>query len=182
MSTASAAPVDTPGKVIRAVDGDTVIARIDGKTHRIQITGLNAMELTDYRAGHWTGECLVLWLPDKVEYLPNSSYPALAAQAAADRRWLWNTDACGAGPSQNATLRVTVKWQGAETVSIANQGANPVDLANWWVRDSSYHGKLARGYTFSAGTVIPLRHYRPAHRQGLERWRPLLLGLNDYWA
>jgi len=39
-SAAPAAPVDTTGKVIRVVDGDTVIARIDGKTHRIRITGL----------------------------------------------------------------------------------------------------------------------------------------------
>jgi micrococcal nuclease len=210
--TASATPVDTTGEVIRVVDGDTVIARINGKTHRIRITGLNAMELTDYRPGHRKGECharqatrrlealvldkqmritardaasksgqrlrrslaikdasgtwidpaavlvregLALWLPNKVEYLPNSSYPALAAQAAAEGRGLWNTNACGTGPSQNATLRVIVKWQGAETVSIANQGANPVNLAGWWLRDSSYHGKLARGYTFPAKTVIP---------------------------
>lgn len=211
-SAAPAAPVDTTGKVIRVVDGDTVIARIDGKTHRIRITGLNAMELTDYRPGHRKGQCharqaarrlerlvldksvritardaasesgqrlrrslavedasgtwidpaavlvregLALWLPNKVEYLPNSSYPVLAAQAAAEGRGLWNTDACGVGPSRNATLRVAVKWQGAETVSIDNQGANPVSLADWRVRDSSYHGKLARGYTFPAGTVIP---------------------------
>ncbi|MDQ3764969.1 MAG: lamin tail domain-containing protein [Actinomycetota bacterium] len=212
--TASAAPVDTTGKVIRVVDGDTVIARIDGKTHRIRITGLNAMELTDYRPGHRKGECharqatrrletlvlgksvritardaasesgerhrlrrslavkdasgtwidpaavlvregLALWLPNEIEYLPNSSYPVLAAQAAVDRRGLWNTDACGLGPSRNATLRVTVKWQGAETVSIGNQGANPINLAGWWVRDSSYHRKLARGYTFPDGTVVP---------------------------
>jgi Lamin Tail Domain len=92
---------------------------------------------------------------NKVEYLLNSSYPALAAQAVAEGRGLWNTDACVTGPSRNATLRVTVKWQGTATVSIDKQGANPVNLAGWWVRDSSYHGKLARGYTFPAGTVIP---------------------------
>lgn len=214
-STASNTPVDTTGKVTRVVDGDTVIARIHGKTHRIRITGLNAMELTDYQQDHRKGECharqatrqleklvlgkqvritardkasesgerhrlrrslavkdasgtwidpaavlirdgLALWLPNEVEYLPNSSYPVLAAQAAAEGRGLWNTDACGVGPSRNATLRVTVKWQGAETVSIDNQGANPVNLAGWWVRDSSYHGKLARGYTFPAGTVVPV--------------------------
>jgi len=214
ISTVSSTSVDTTGKVTRVVDGDTVIARIHGTTHRIRITGLNAMELTDYRQGHRKGECharqatrqleklvlgktvritardeasesgerhrlrrslvvkdangtwidpaailirngLALWLPNKVEYLPNSSYPVLAAQAAADRRGLWNTDACGLGPSRNATLRVTVKWKGVETVTIDNQGANPVSLAGWWLRDSSYHGRLARGYTFPAGTAIP---------------------------
>lgn len=214
-SAASVTPVDTTGKVVRVVDGDTVIARIHGKAHRIRITGLNAMELTDYQRGHRKGECharratrqleklvlrkqvritaldessesgerhrlrrslavkkdangpwvdpaevlirkgLALWLPNKVEYLPNSLYPVLAAQAAAHRRGLWNTEACGVGPSRNATLRVTVKWNGDETVTISNQGAKPVSLADWWIRDSSYHGKLARGYTFPAGTVIP---------------------------
>lgn len=213
-SAASVTPVDTTGKVVRVVDGDTVIARIHGKTHRIRITGLNAMELTDYRRAHRQGECharqatrlleklvlgkqvritardkssesgerhrlrrslavkdangtwidpaavliregLALWLPNKVEYLPNSSYPVLAAQAAVNRRGLWNTDACGAGPSRHTTLRVTVKWKGAETVTIGNQGTKPVSLAHWWIRDSAYHGKLARGYTFPAGTVIP---------------------------
>lgn len=205
---ASAAPVDTTGKIIRVVDGDTVIARIDGKKHRIRITGLNAMEqgqchaveatrllealvlkkrvrITALDAASKSGDRLrrslvvedahgtsidpaaelirqglALWMPNKDEYLPNStrgdarSYPALAAEAAADRRGLWNTDACGVGPSQNATLRVSVD-PGAETVSITNQGTNPVSLARWRVRDSSFHGKLAKGYKFPRGTVVP---------------------------
>ncbi|MEU4449615.1 lamin tail domain-containing protein [Actinosynnema sp. NPDC050801] len=211
---ASAAPVDTFGQVVRVVDGDTVIARIAGKQHRIRITGLNAMELTDYRPGHRDGECharqatrrleslvldkrvrvtareedshsgkrkrlrrslavqdaggtwvdpagvliregLALWMPNEVEHLPNSTYPVLAAQAAADGKGLWNTDACGVGPSRNASLRVTVQWQGAETASVHNTGAKPVSLAGWWLRDSSYHGKRGRGYTFPAATVVP---------------------------
>jgi len=222
--TASAASVDTRGKVVDVKDGETVVARIDGKKHTFRITGLNAMELTDYGPGHLEGQChaveatrlleklvlkkrvritarhessksgkedrgkpdrlrrslavkdahgttidpaaelirqgLALWMPNEDEYLPNStrgdalSYSALAAEAAADRRGLWNTDSCGVGPSQNATLRVSVD-PGAETVSITNQGTNPVSLARWRVRDSSYHGKLAKGYKFPRGTVVP---------------------------
>lgn len=100
-------------------------------------------------------------MPNKVEYLPNftrgdaPSYPALAAQAAAERRGLWNTESCGVGPAQNANLRVTVQSEGAETVSITNQGTNPVSLADWWVRDSGYQGPRGRGYQFPAGTVVP---------------------------
>ncbi|MEU4570235.1 lamin tail domain-containing protein [Micromonospora sp. NPDC023956] len=212
---ASAAPVDTTGTVVRVVDGDTVIARIKGKKHpvRIRITGLNAMELTDYRPGHRDGECharqaarrmeelvlnkrvkitarnsgsesgkrhrlrrslevkkegkwidpaaelmkegLALWLPNKVEYLPNATYPVLAARAAREGRGLWDTDSCGAGPSQNAVLRVTVKWRGDESVSIDNLGAKPVSLAKWWLRDSSYLGDRARGYEFPSSAVVP---------------------------
>lgn len=211
---ASAAPVDTMGTVSRVVDGDTLIVKIKGRSHRVRITGLNAMELTDYRRHHRKGECharqatrrmqdmvlhkrvritardsasesgrrdrlrrsiavrdaegrwidpaavliragLALWLPNKTEYLPNTTYPVLAAEAARERRGIWNTDACGVGPSRNAMLRVTVKWRGAETVSISNPGPKPVNLAGWWLRDSAYVGKLAHGYTFPAGVVVP---------------------------
>lgn len=100
-------------------------------------------------------EGLALWMPDDVEYLPNSSYPYLALQAAGDRKGLWNTDACGAGPSRNASLRVTVQPKGDETVTVQNLGAKPVNLANWRVRDSSYHGKRGRGYRLPTGTVVP---------------------------
>ena len=210
---ASAAPIDSTGTVVRVVDGDTVIANIGGAEHRIRITGLNTMEISEYEKGHREGECrgrqatrrleelvlnktvritarrassasgerhrlrrslevtaggrtvdpaavliregLALWMPNQVEFRPNAEYPVLAAEAAAARRGLWQADGCGVGPSPDAALRVTVKPRGAETVTISNAGAGPVDLTGWWLRDSSFHGVLARGYEFRSKAVLP---------------------------
>ena len=203
-------PVRQLGTVVRVVDGDTVIADIEGQQHRIRVTGINAMELTDYDEGELKGDChavratrvmkklvlgkqvrfiaqdkdsmsgdrlrrriqlldgkktdpaeqllgqgLALWLPNGDEYRRNKRYARLAMKAAANHRGLWNSQACGAGPSQDAQLEIQVKWQGKETVTITNHGATPVDLTNWWLRDSSFHGERAHGHTFKTGPIVP---------------------------
>jgi micrococcal nuclease len=203
-------PVNELGTVVRVVDGDTVIADIGGQQHRIRITGINAMELTDYDEGELEGDChavratrvlkklvlgkqvrfiaqdknsasgdrlrrriqlldkqktdpaaqllrqgLALWLPNEDEYRRNKRYAKLGKEAADNHRGLWNSQACGAGPDQHAQLSIQVKWWGKETVTITNHSAAPVDLTKWWLRDSSFHGKRAHGYTFKAGTVVP---------------------------
>lgn len=208
--TAKPEPVRQLGTVVRVVDGDTIITDIGGQQHRIRVTGINAMELTDYDEGELKGDChavkatrvmkdlvlgkevrfiaqdknstsgdrlrrriqlldgkktdpaakllrqgLALWLPNKTEHRPNKHYAKLAADAARARKGLWNSQACGMGPDQGARLEVKVKWQGKETVTITNHSAAPVNLTNWWLRDSSKHGNLAHGYTFKAGTVVP---------------------------
>ena len=55
--TAKPEPVRHLGTVVRVVDGDTVIADIGGQQQRIRITGINAMELTDYDEGELKGDC-----------------------------------------------------------------------------------------------------------------------------
>lgn len=107
---------------------------------------------------------LALWMPNKEEYLRNEHYANLAKDAATRGVGLWNSDACGKGPSRKASLRVDVNWMGADqTVTITNGRTKEVDLGGWWIRDSSFHSnavdddlkKKARGYTIPDGTIIP---------------------------
>jgi endonuclease YncB( thermonuclease family) len=101
-----------------------------------------------------------LWLPYTVEYAWNADYSTLAQQAAARGLNLWDTNACGVGPSEGVPLRLTVSPDprgndqqnlNGEQVTIQNLSLTAaVPLDGWWLRDSS----LAR-FEFPAWAVIP---------------------------
>ncbi|OJF11771.1 lamin tail domain-containing protein [Couchioplanes caeruleus] len=102
---------------------------------------------------------LTLWQPFKGEYAWNASYRTAQARAARDRLNLYDTDACGSGPSQNAAISAFVNYDAegqddknlnGEYVRLDNASASAVPIAGWWVRDSGL-----RRYTFRAGSVIP---------------------------
>jgi hypothetical protein len=101
-----------------------------------------------------------LWLPNSAEYAWNSTYDTLAQQAGATQANLWSPNACGAGPSEGALLRLTVRPNAkgndfqnvnGERIRIENLGASaPVSLGGWWVRDSS-----PRRFHFPSWAVVP---------------------------
>ena len=123
--------------------------------------------------GRWTdlGRILMegghaLWLPNPVENAHNLEYHALAEQAAAAGRNLYDPDFCGAGPSPEAQLKLSVHWDAdgtdgtdlnGEWVDIRNTGATDVPLAGWWLRDSwlIYNARHVPGYEFPADAVVP---------------------------
>ena len=88
-----------------------------------------------------------LWLPYTVEYAWNATYARLAQEAAARGRNVWDTNACGEGPSEGVPLRVTVAPDprgddrrniNGEQVTIQNLSPTEgVPLTGWWLRDSS---------------------------------------------
>jgi micrococcal nuclease len=99
-----------------------------------------------------------LWWPDRNEYAWNAAYRQAAQLAARSGRNLYDTDACGVGPSQAAPLSLTVNYDppgndgvnlNGEWARVDNAGSTAVPLAGWWVRDSAL-----RRYTFPAGTVV----------------------------
>ncbi len=104
------------------------------------------------REGH------AVWLPNQVEYARNAMYARLAKSAWLNRRGIWDTDACGAGPHQDAQLELFVNWDAegydgdnvnGELVRIQNHGSSDVPLGGWTVRDSLHRLSLP------AGTVAP---------------------------
>jgi endonuclease YncB( thermonuclease family) len=123
--------------------------------------------------GHWEDLAklemeagLALWLPNGVEWAHNLEYHALAEQAAAAQRGLYDPDFCGAGPDQDLPISLSVNWdadgndrqnKNGEWVDIRNTGARPLPLAGWWLRDSwlNYDAAHKPGYGFPAGTVVP---------------------------
>ncbi len=104
-------------------------------------------------------EGLALWLPNPVEYAWNADYGRLTEQAAHAGRGLFTADACGAGPAARVPLRLDVTWDAdgndgenlnGEWIRIANDGAVPVRLAGWWVRDSHL-----RRFRFPSWAEVP---------------------------
>jgi endonuclease YncB( thermonuclease family) len=107
-----------------------------------------------------------LWLPNPVENAHNLEYHTLAEQARAAGRNLYNSTYCGAGPSPEAQLKLSVHWDAdgadgadlnGEWIDIRNTGASDVSLAGWWVRDSwlIYNKRRVPGYEFGADAVVP---------------------------
>lgn len=115
-------------------------------------------------ARHQLSQGLALSLVNRTEAAWDHIYGTLAQQAQSARAGLYDTSSCGVGPSENARLRLSVKWNAdgsdeanvnGEWARISNDGDQPVSLAGWWLRDSAYRGPRAHGYTFPAGTVVP---------------------------
>jgi micrococcal nuclease len=100
-----------------------------------------------------------LFMPNSREYVWNREYMFLMQQAAQRRVGLFDPTFCGYGPDQDIPIQVTVHADAAgndtvnvngEYVKIFNDGARPLSLDGWWVRDSS-----PRRFHFPAGTVVP---------------------------
>ncbi len=99
------------------------------------------------------------WLSNGTEYTWNQYYAALAKRSASRGIGIWNTSACGAGPSAGARLKVRVNWdapgndranKNGEYFAITNEGSASVSLGGWWVRD----GVPYRRFTFPARTSL----------------------------
>lgn len=102
-----------------------------------------------------------LSLPFGGEWAWDPSYRLAQARAAQDRRNLFDTDSCGAGPYQSSRLSVWVNADAdggdddnvnGEWIRIGNSSTSAVPVGGWWVRDSGL-----RRYTFPARTVVPAR-------------------------
>lgn len=68
-------------------------------------------------------------------------YFTAAQQAARNGKNLWDTDACGSGPSQDTPLRVWANWDGNgpdtpanEWVRVYNGSSTVLGIGGWWVR------------------------------------------------
>jgi len=109
-----------------------------------------------------------LALPDlrPDEYLRNGNYMMRGQRAAANHLGMYSDPThCGVGPSQEDPLRVIINYDAygndaknvnGEWMDIWNDGATPVSLAGWWIRDAAYRGTKAHGYEFpSSATVQP---------------------------
>jgi endonuclease YncB( thermonuclease family) len=115
--------------------------------------------------GKWTDagrilmkEGLAIPLSNNSEWALNAYYSAIGQRAAAQRVGIWNSYYCGPGPDDLAYLRVWVNSKApsdlgpnGEWVTVKNRDpARPVDLSNWWLRDSGL-----RRYTIPPGTTVP---------------------------
>ena len=123
--------------------------------------------------GHWTDLAklelqagLALWLPNGKEWAHNLEYHVLAEQARVAQRGLYDPASCGFGPDQDVPIKVAVNWdangpdshhRNGEWVDVFNDGARPMSLAGWWIRDSwlRYNAHHVPGFQFPAGTVVP---------------------------
>jgi endonuclease YncB( thermonuclease family) len=138
--TARSASSASRGRLLRSM-----AVKIGGKWHDI---GLDLI-----RRGH------ALALPFGGEWAWDASYRLAQAQAAQDRHNLFDTDACGTGPYQNARLSVWVNSDAegidadnlnGEWVRVGNDSGAAMAIGGWWIRDSGL-----RRFTFSRGTVVP---------------------------
>jgi endonuclease YncB( thermonuclease family) len=122
---------------------------------RGRLVDLARLEL---KAGH------ALWLPNDDETAHNTDYGRLAAEAIRAGRNLYDSRTCGVGPDQDLPIDLVINWDAdggdaknlnGEWVDIRNDGARPLNLGGWWLRDSAlrYTGKTP-GYVFPAGTVV----------------------------
>jgi hypothetical protein len=102
-----------------------------------------------------------LWLPFNDEWAWDAAYQVAAQQAAHERRMIYDTARCGAGPAQASALTVWVNGDAdglddqdlnGEWIRIGNPSGRDVPIGGWWVRDSGL-----RRYTFGTGTVVPAR-------------------------
>lgn len=102
------------------------------------------------------------WSVDKPEFAHNLEYRVLAGDASATSRGLWTANSCGTAPNAGAALRLAVSWEsevdGYEAIMIFNDGAGPVDLGGWIVRDSALNKhRLPAGMVVPANDSVELR-------------------------
>jgi endonuclease YncB( thermonuclease family) len=100
-----------------------------------------------------------LFLSNRTEFAWNHEYNTLAQQAAQKGLGLFDTTFCGYGPDQDIPITVTAHPNPAgddqlnvngEYVRVGNEGARPLDLSGWWVRNAA-----TRRFYFPAGTSVP---------------------------
>jgi endonuclease YncB( thermonuclease family) len=117
--------------------------------------------LTQIREGR------ALWAPNPDEWA-HKEYNYAAQYAAAHRVGIYDTDACGSGPSQTARLSMWVNWDASggpdnstrvngEWAYIYNSGPGDLSLSGWWFRDTWVDRyKFPRGAKIPAGKGITL--------------------------
>lgn len=124
---------------------------------------------------------VTLWMHNSTETAWNRRYNLLGQRAASEHIGLWNTTTCGAGPNQDAQLKVWVlsdpvgddaRDVNAEYMRVQNRGAAPLALGNWWIRDSGL-----RRFTFPVGTVLG-----PGHTITVRSGRGSSAGETFYWG
>lgn len=122
--------------------------------------------------GRWVdlGDLLVreghaLWMGGQVEWAWNARYARDEQEAVRAGRNLWDSDSCGAGPSQEAPLQLWVNWNpvgddhenGGEFVKVRNLGDAPVALGGWTIRDASHlYFHVPRGTVLAPHTTVTL--------------------------
>jgi endonuclease YncB( thermonuclease family) len=149
------------------VRGSGRIVRLAAKDAESRSRGRFIRTVAVKSGGRWRdvgtimiGEGLGLWWATLSESAPNLSYRALLQQSIAAQRGLFDTDACGAGPSAASPLKLWANWDadGDDTANPAGEWVkvrnldpvNAVPLGGWYLRDSGL-----RRYTFPAHAVIP---------------------------
>lgn len=106
-----------------------------------------------------------LALPDSLpdDYAWNKTYMTLSQRAARSGIGLFNTSSCNPGPSQSTPIKMWLKWDADgndaqnsndEWVRIRNNGATPLSIGGWHLRDSYNRGEFSQGYEFPASAVI----------------------------
>ncbi len=100
-----------------------------------------------------------LFHPNHAEWAWNKPYAAAAQHAARRGQGLWDTNACGSGPSEGARFRIWVNWDAdgtdgpgnlnGEWAKIKNTSGSDVGLAGWWFRDSHL-----RWFRFPSGARV----------------------------
>lgn len=109
----------------------------------------------------------MMWFPlsdastKKPEWAHNLEYRVLAEDAAAAARGLWASP-CGQSPTAGANLRMWVSYTQStpnpERVFIENQGAGPIDLGGWTLRDSALNVyKLPAPTALGAGQILEVQ-------------------------
>ncbi|HYH57740.1 MAG TPA: lamin tail domain-containing protein [Thermoleophilaceae bacterium] len=107
---------------------------------------------------------LALWFPNGNEWPWNKGYFKATEKAQKRGAGLFNPTACGKpGPSQDAKLRMKIRWDGegtdkpgGEWIRIHNESSKEVSLKGWNLRDSHLRGrKLKSGYRFPKNAKIP---------------------------
>lgn len=158
--------VAATNRLERLVKGAGNVVRLAAQDPRSRSGGRWRRSIAVRSGGGWRdlGEIMLaeghaLWLTNPVEWAWNARYAAAAERAAASGLRLWDSDACGAGPSAGADLRVHVNWDAdgvdvenpnGEWMRVSNRSGEDVSLAGWWVRDSAL-----RRYRFPSWAVVP---------------------------
>lgn len=143
------------GKTVRVTaqsSGSTSLGRPVRTVDVIGSSGTVDTQLEVLRRGQ------ALPFPMGFEQSRSTAYLLAAEKAAVAGTGLWDDDACGAGPSLGAPLRVMVMYEGdgdesrnpnAEWVDIRNEGSTDVPIGGWWLRSAAQDS-----FFFPAGSVV----------------------------
>jgi micrococcal nuclease len=106
-----------------------------------------------------------VWFTIDREAAMSSLYREVIEQAQRERRGIWNPEGCGGLDQPNAQLGIRIHRtpSGApvndEWVLVRNEGAEPVDISGWTLRDSGNQG----AYVFPGGSYLSPGDYRVVH-------------------
>lgn len=119
----------------------------------------------------------MLWFPlaadskNKPEWAHNLEYRVLADDAAGAGRGLWTANLCGPWQHPEANLRTWVFYtqDGAaqpERAFIENNGAGPVDVSGWTIRDSALnYFRIPFGTAVGSGQILEVQFNTAGQQQ-----------------